>query len=460
MHRCNRRDFLRATGLAAAAAMPVAAAGSRLFAAQKSARRPNIVFVFADQMRAHAMGCMGNKQVITPHLDKLASEGLLVTNGISTQPVCTPYRAQLMTGRYGHSTGVIYNDIRLPDSEVVISELMKKHGYTTGYIGKWHLAGNRDNPVDAKSRRGWDFWAVRNCSHQHFKPEYWLNDAKEPISVPGWEPDVQTELAVEFIKKNKQAPFCLFLSFGPPHNPYKAPGKYVEMYKDKKLSLRPNVPGGKTENLLQYYAMTTSLDTCIGRINDALDDAGISEDTIVVFTSDHGDMLGSQGHRLKQRPWEESINIPFIIRYPRKIEAGQRRDWIVSSVDVMPTLLGLCDIFIPPQVQGLDYSATFLGKSSTQRDAAFLFNVHAGGGPGTDWRGIRTKEWTYAYHFSGDWVMYDLKNDPYQLKNLIDNPKFAAKKEELREQLESMRKTLGESLPLKGKNPDPIRLPV
>ncbi len=460
MHRCNRRDFLRATGLAAAAAMPVAAAGSRLFAAQKSARRPNIVFVFADQMRAHAMGCMGNKQVITPHLDKLASEGLLVTNGISTQPVCTPYRAQLMTGRYGHSTGVIYNDIRLPDSEVVISELMKKHGYTTGYIGKWHLAGNRDNPVDAKSRRGWDFWAVRNCSHQHFKPEYWLNDAKGPISVPGWEPDVQTELAVEFIKKNKQAPFCLFLSFGPPHNPYKAPEKYVEMYKNKKLSLRPNVPGGKTENLLQYYAMTTSLDTCIGRINDALDDAGISEDTIVVFTSDHGDMLGSQGHRLKQRPWEESINIPFILRYPRKIEAGQRRDWIVSSVDVMPTLLGLCDIFIPPQVQGLDYSATFLGKSSTQRDAAFLFNVHAGGGPGTDWRGIRTKEWTYAYHFSGDWVMYDLKNDPYQLKNLIDNPKFAAKKEELREQLESMRKTLGESLPLKGKNPDPIRLPV
>jgi arylsulfatase A-like enzyme len=451
---------LRATGLAAAAAMPVAAAGSRLFAAQKSARRPNIVFVFADQMRAHAMGCMGNKQVITPHLDKLASEGLLVTNAISCQPVCSPYRAQLMTGRYSHSTGVIHNEIRLPDSEVVISELMKKQGYATGYIGKWHLAGYRSNPVDAKSRRGWDFWAVRNCSHQHFKPEYWLNDAKEPISVPGWEPDVQTELAVEFIKKNKQAPFCLFLSFGPPHNPYKAPEKYVGMYKDKKLSLRPNVPGGKTENLLQYYAMTTSLDTCMGRINDALDDAGISEDTIVVFTSDHGDMLGSQGHRLKQRPWEESINIPFIIRYPRKIEAGQRRDWIVSSVDVMPTLLGLCDISIPPQVQGLDYSATFLGKSSTQRDAAFLFNVHAGGGPGTDWRGIRTKEWTYAYHFSGDWVMYDLKNDPYQLRNLIDNPKFAAKKKELREQLESMRKTLGESLPLKGKNPDPIRLPV
>jgi len=450
MKTLTRRQFIKT----AAAAMPVAVAGCRLFAAQKSAKRPNIVFVFADQMRAHAMGCMGNKQVITPHLDKLASEGLLVTNGISCQPVCSPYRAQLLTGRYGHSTGVIHNDIRLPDSEVVISELMKKQGYTTGYIGKWHLSGNRDNPVDAKSRRGWDFWAVRNCSHQHSKPEYWLNDAKEPVRVPGWEPDVQTDLAVKKKKKNKQA------SFGPPHNPYVAPEKYVEMYKGKELTPRPNVPGGKTTNLCQYYAMVTSLDSCMGRINDALDEAGISEDTIVVFTSDHGDMLGSQGHRLKQRPWEESINIPFILRYRRKIKKDQRHDWIVSSVDVMPTLLGLCDMSIPAQVQGLDYSSTFLGKSRTQRDAAFLFNVHKGGGPKTDWRGIRTKEWTYAYHYSGDWVLYDLKNDPYQLKNLIDDPKFAAKKNQLHEQLESMRKALGESLPLKGKMPDPIRLPV
>jgi arylsulfatase A-like enzyme len=456
MKTLTRRQFVKT----AAAAMPVAIAGCQLAATEKSARRPNIVFVFADQMRAHAMGCMGNKQVITPHLDKLASEGVLVTNGISAQPVCSPYRAQILTGRYGHSTGVIHNDIRLPDSEIVISELMKKQGYATGYIGKWHLCEYRSNPVDAKSRRGWDFWAVRNCSHQHLKPEYWLNDSKEPIRVPGWEPDVQTDLAVKFIKKNKQGPFCLFLSFGPPHNPYVAPDKYVEMYKNKKLTPRPNVPGGKTTNLLQYYAMTTSLDTCMGRINDALDEAGISEDTIVVFSSDHGDMLGSQGHRLKQRPWEESINIPFIIRYPRKIKARQRRDWIVSSVDVMPTLLGLCDMSIPSQVQGLDYSSTFLGKSKKERDAAFLFNVHKGGGPKTDWRGIRTKEWTYAYHFSGDWVLYDLKNDPYQLKNLIDDPKFAAKKNQLREQLESMRKTLGESLPLKGKMPDPIRLPV
>ena len=455
MKTLTRRQFVKT----AAASMPIAALGCQLAAVQNPAGRPNIVFVFADQMRAHAMGCMGNKQVITPHLDKLASQGLLVTNGISCQPVCSPYRAQLMTGRYGHSTSVIHNDIRLGDSEVVISELMKRQGYATGYIGKWHLCENRSNPVDAKSRRGWDFWAVRNCSHKHLEPEYWLNDSKESIRVPGWEPDVQTDLAVEFIKKNKQAPFCLFMSFGPPHNPYKAPEKYVEMYKDRKLTERPNVPDGNTKRLRQYYAMVTSLDACMGRINDVLNEAGVSKDTIVIFSSDHGDMLGSQGHRLKQRPWEESINIPFIVRYPRKVKARQRRDWIVSSVDVMPTLLGLCDISIPAQVQGMDYSATFIGESKKQRDAAFLFNVHRGGGPNTDWRGIRTKEWTYAYHYSGDWVMYNLKNDPYQLKNLIGDPKYAAKKKQLKEQLESMRKALGESLPLAGEKPAPIRLP-
>jgi len=161
--KLTRRQFIKI----ASVVMSAAATGKQLFASQKLAKGPNIVFVFADQMRAHAMGCMGNRQVITPHLDKLAGEGLLVTNGISCQPVCSPYRVQLLSGRYGHSTGVIHNDIRLPDSEVVISELMKKQDYATGYIGKWHLSGNRDDPVDAKNRRGWDFWAVRNCSHEH-----------------------------------------------------------------------------------------------------------------------------------------------------------------------------------------------------------------------------------------------------------------------------------------------------
>ncbi len=445
MIKMTRREFVTA----AAASMPAVLAGRAFGAANASAKGPNVVFVFADQMRAHAMGCMGNKDVMTPHMDQLAAEGVLVTNGISAQPVCTPYRAQLLTGRYGHATGVIHNDIRLPDSETLISELMKQNGYSTGYIGKWHLSGDREDPVDAISRRGWDFWAVRNCSHKHLKPVYWLNDATEPVEVPGWEPDVQTDLAVEFIQQNRDNPFCLFVSYGPPHNPYKAPAKYQKMYEGKKLTLRPNVPSDKPmKDIREYYAMVTSLDDCMARISTALKKSGVAENTILVFTSDHGDMLGSQGERLKQRPWEESINIPFMVRYPDKIKAGQRKDWIVSSVDVMPTLLGLCDIAVPTHVQGFDYADTFIGKSESERDAAFLFNVAAGSGPPLDWRGIRTKEWTYAYNKEGDWVMYDLKNDPYQLRNLINDPAYSEKKQELKQQLDAMRSELGESIPL------------
>jgi len=454
MRQLSRRRFLK---VSAAGASLFAVGGLRAAAIRKD--KPNIVFVFADQMRACAMGCMGNEQVITPNLDKLAASGLLVTNAISCQPVCTPFRGHLMTGRYGHATGLIHNDIKLPDSETTIAEVLKDRGYQRGYIGKWHLNGDRRDPIAPENRQGWDYWAVRNCSHRHFSPVYWLNNDKKPTTPKGWEPEVQTDLAIDYIKSHKDNPFCLFLSFGPPHNPYKAPQRYLAKYADRKLTKRPNAPGDNTRSLLNYYAMVTSLDDCIGRIVKAIDAAGIAEDTVLCFSSDHGDMLGSQGHVLKQRPWEESINIPFILRYPRKIKCAQKRDWLVASVDIMPTLLGLAGATIPKQVHGMDLSAKFCGTSKTGRDAAFLFNVHRGGGPGCDWRGIRTKKWVYAYHKFGDWVLYDLENDPYQLKNLVDDPRHAAKKKQLAGQLAAMRKDLGENIPLGGKAPAPIRLP-
>lgn len=422
--------------------------------------RPNIVFVFADQMRAHAMGAMGNPEVITPHLDELAAQGLLLSNAISGQPVCSPFRAQLMTGRYSHSTGVIHNDVRLPDDALIFPQVLQQHGYTTAYIGKWHLSGDRDDPVDAVSRRGWDYWAVRNVSHQHDQPRYWVNDATEPITPEGWEPDLQTDLAIEFIEANAQRPFSVFLSYGPPHNPYElVPQRYVEMYAGSRLAGRPNVPIDNEDTLRLYYAAITSIDANIGRLSDALEQAGVADNTIFVFTADHGDMLGSQGHALKQRPWEESINIPFILRYPEKIEAGQERDWLVATVDMMPTVLGLVDIAVPETVEGLDLSALFVGTSTEEREAVFLFNVHRGGGPGTDWRGIRTKEWIYAHHYAGDWVLYDLINDPYELRNLIDDDDYATTKQALQRQLRELRDTLGEAIPLVGTDPDPIRLP-
>jgi arylsulfatase A-like enzyme len=211
------------------------------------------------------------------------------------------------------------------------------------------------------------------------------------------------------------------------------------------------VPGGNPGALKSYYAAITSLDDCLGRIMKALADAGVADDTILCFSSDHGDMFGSQGQSMKQRPWEESINIPFILRFPEKVKAGQRRDWIVSSVDVMPTLLGLSDIAIPANVQKMNLASLFRGKPSQERDAAFLFNQNAGTGPGTDWRGIRTKDWIYAFHAHGDWVMYDLKHDPYELKNLVGDPAYKERRDQLAAQLSAIRKQWGEHIPLTGK---------
>ncbi|MDA0349979.1 MAG: sulfatase [Verrucomicrobia bacterium] len=417
----KRRDFLKT-----AVAGVTATAASNLYAADRS-DCPNVVFLLADQMRAHSMHCMGDPQVITPNLDKLASQGLMTTNMIAASPVCTPYRGQLMTGRYGHATGVVHNDIKLPNSETTIADQIKKHGYHTGYIGKWHLAGHRKNPVAKEDRRNWDFWAVRNCSHAHFEPQYWVNNETEAVTVNGWEPEVQTDVAIEYIRQQKNNPFFLMVSYGPPHNPYKAPERFVKQYEGRKLEDRPNVPPPDKKDqdqLLHYNAMITSLDECVGRISAELQRSGLAENTIFVFTSDHGDMLGSQGHKLKQRPWEESINVPFIIRQPGKIKPGQKRDWIVSSVDLMPTLLGLCGAEIPDAVQGIDHTNQFHGRADEIRDSAFLFNTHNGGGPGCDWRGIRTKDWVYAYHMEGDWILYDLKKDPYQLNNLVDQSKY------------------------------------
>ena len=453
----KRRDFFKA----AAAGIAATATRSRLLAADRKTR-PNVVFLFADQMRAHDLGCMGNDQVITPHLDKLASEGLAVENMIAASPVCTPYRGQLMTGRYGHATGVVHNDIKLPNSEITIADQMKQAGYHTGYIGKWHLAGHRDNPVAKEDRRNWDFWAVRNCSHKHFDPQYWINDDAEATTVDGWEPEVQTDVAIEYIREHRAHPFFLAVSYGPPHNPYRAPERFVKQYEGRELEDRPNVPPRSEKDkdqLLHYDAMITSLDECVGRISAALDRAGLTDNTILVFTSDHGDMLGSQGHRLKQRPWEESINVPFIVRQPGRIKAGQKRDWMVSSVDLMPTLLGLCGATIPSQVQGIDQSGLFQGNDGEKRESAFLFNTHNGGGPGCDWRGIRTKDWVYAFHMEGDWILYDLKSDPYQLENLAGRPEFQSKRNELRRALDQQRLELGENLPLNGELPDPVRLP-
>ncbi|WP_435009175.1 sulfatase family protein [Tundrisphaera lichenicola] len=397
------------------------------------AHRPNILLILPDQWRGMDLGCMGNAEVRTPHLDRLASQGVLFRNTFANTPVCCPARAILLTGKYPHKNGMVANDLRLRESETTLAEILDKAGYRTGFIGKWHLDGGKRQPgfvPPGPRRQGFEYWAASECSHTHFHPTYFL-DTDRPITEDRFEPEVWTDRAIEFLGQGGDAPFFLVVSMGPPHDPYGAPEKFMNLYDPARLTLRPNWegndPGAARKQLAAYYAAMTAVDEQVGRLMEALEDSGRAKDTIVVFTSDHGDMLGSQGQRLKRKPWEESIRVPGIVRYPARIEAGRTLDALLSHVDLAPTLLALSGLPAPAGMQGTDLSWVVLGTTDRGPDSAFfqIFVPFAGDGTPHPWRGIRTDRWMYARTEAGPWVLYDLEEDPYEQKNLARDPAHA-----------------------------------
>ena len=412
-------------------------------------KRPNLLFVFADQMRGQDMGCGGNDQIFTPNLDKLAQQGVRLTNAISTYPVCCPARAMLLTGRYPLSNTVITNGPALPDSEVTIAEILKDAGYQTGYIGKWHLNGHigmntedRQFVPPGPKRHGFDYWAAANISHKYFDSFYY-RDSDEKIPIPGWEPDTQTDLTIKYMEEhNDNRPFCLFLSWGPPHEPYIAPENYKKMYDPEKITLRDNVFLADKKIIATYYAAITSLDRNMGRLMAALERLGIADDTIVVFSSDHGEQLFSLYLFHKQWPYEETINVPFIIRYPKMLKSGTVQTVLLGTPDIMPTLLSLCGVKIPETVEGRDLSLFITGDFSEPEPDSVLIEVINPCAVVQDrsgmraWRGVRTKRYTYAKFHDEEWLLIDNKYDPYQRRNLIYNPDYDEVKTELRDKLE------------------------
>ncbi len=383
---------------------------------------------------------MGDPEVRTPHIDRLAAQGILFRNTFANTPVCCPARAILLTGKYAHRNGMVANDLRLRESQVTIAEILASHGYRTGFIGKWHLDGGKRLPgfvPPGPRRQGFDFWAASECDHRHFRPTY-FRDTDRPIVENRFEPEVWTDQAVEFLKQVGENPFFLVVSMGPPHDPYGAPERFRKLYDPSKLKVRPNwvegVPGADRKAIANYHAAMTAVDEQVGRLMKALEDVGRAEDTIVLFTSDHGNMIGSHGKRLKRKPWEESIRVPGIVRYPAKVQAGRTSEALLSHVDLAPTLLALCGLPVPDEMQGTDLSGVVLGRTDRGPDSAFfqIFVPFAGGELTHPWRGIRTERFMYARTEAGPWVLYDLKGDPYEKKNLADDPAHA----DLRKQME------------------------
>jgi arylsulfatase A-like enzyme len=417
--------------------------------AAAKARRPNVLLIIADEWRAQATSWNGDTNVSTPNLDRFARESLSFDRAVSNLPVCCPARASIMTGQYPLTHGVFINDVELKPKGATLGQTFQNAGYRTGYIGKWHLYGSPDGkygrrlaPVPRDKRFGFEYWKACECTHDYNHSLYYDGDDPQPKYWPGYDASSQTDDAIGFIERSakRSDPFLLCLSLGPPHFPYgTAPAEFQDQYRLRPISLRPNVPGGKraeaTEILRGYYAHMAALDACFERLFRSLDRAGIAEDTIVVFTSDHGDMMLSQGLTTKLYPWDESVRIPMLIRYPRKLgRKGSRVTTAFGMPDLMPTVLALAGLPIPDNVEGSD-------RLQQRSDASLLMLpvpiTEARRYGFAEYRGLRTERHTYVRSIHGPWLLYDNEKDPYQMHNLIGAAESARLRSELDRRLDA-----------------------
>jgi len=382
-------------------------------------RTPNLLFVVADAWRGVTLPSAGDPNLRAPNLARLAREGADCRRTYTSYPVCCPSRAAMLTGKFPHAAGVTRNHALLPLAQPTMSAALKQAGYRTGYIGKWHLDGE-ENPgfVPPQRRRGFDYWAAYNVQHQHFGSVY-FRDTPVPIPAPGFEPDHLTDLEVDFLRQPSRQPFFLYLSIVAPHAPLTPPPRHAT-YDPASLKLRNNVPKNAEaearKSLAGYYGLCSAVDECVGRLLATLDDRRLVDDTIVVFTGDHGESLGSHGVEEIDLPYEEVSRIPFLMRYPRRIRASTTIDTPVSNVDFAPTLLALCGVSPPKGMQGENLT----GVLTQGRRPARVIYCEGGVYQPQPWRmAVRGNYKLVTDAALSPTQFYDLAEDPYELDDRV-----------------------------------------
>jgi arylsulfatase A-like enzyme len=438
-----------------------------------SPTRPNLVFVFPDQLRARSLGYAGDEQAVTPRIDQFATQSADFSNAVASAPVCTAYRATLLTGKYTTSHAMVINELRMNPRQRCLGHLLTEAGYHTGYIGKWHLYANQlGNHYDARNsfvprgphRLGFEGeWMAYNFHHENYDTYYHTESPDKIFYGEGvYEPDAQTDMAIDFLQRaaGRAAPFALFLSWGPPHDPWmpdNVPARFWELFQDASFPNPPNYLPTDDEpycdawarlNAEQrrqleawrrgYYAQVASVDWNFGRLLDALDTLELADNTLVVFTSDHGEMFGAHGRRAKNIFYDEACRVPLLMRWPARIPAGISSDVCLSTVDLLPTLASMLQLDTPPSLEGMNLSHWAYGQSGPQPDAAFMqiCGATAAWEDGHEWRALRDKQYTYAvYRVDGKELLFDNLADPYQMRNLADSPAHAARMDAFRAQL-------------------------
>ncbi|MBS3761781.1 MAG: sulfatase [Planctomycetes bacterium] len=406
---------------------------------------PNLLFVFADQLGAAYMGCYGHPQVQTPNLDRLAGQSVFFRNAYTATPLCTPFRGTLFTGRYPVQTGIWRNSYRIPGSETTLAELFNEAGYATSYVGKWHLAGPpRKTWVPPIERGGFQDFIGWDCGHvRHINQEYFDGDDPEILKMSGHETDAMTDIARERLRRCAEGdkPFCMFVSYQAPHPFCEPPDEYLDLYRDRSLSYRPTVDhdarftgyGEESAEMPvrewteRYFGEISHLDAAIGRLLGELEGLGLADDTAVVFSSDHGDMGGCRGLFEKAVPYEEASWIPLIVRLPGQ-EKGRETDVLFSSVDFLPTLLGLCGLPPAGSAEGVDYAPLLRCEGDAERREHLIMQFEG-------WSCIRCGDDKLTLDPEGTIPreLYRLSDAPFEQTNLVAEAEEQRTVEELQE---------------------------
>ena len=401
-------------------------------------KKPNVLFILSDQHRFCDVGYAGNTQVDTPNLDALAAEGAYFSSAYSNCPLCVPARGTLLTGLHALKHGAAANDMPIIEATPSIAQVLNQAGYSTAYIGKWHLGGvPRDQFITEGRRLGFTYWNGCNCNHDYMNAYYDdNNNVRHPII--GYEPISQTSLALDYLdsQKDSEDPVALWLCFGTPHDPYLLqPKEDLDYYLEQNLTLRGNVDQVNMKDQITskpdaatayagYYGHIRQLDRQIGRIVDWLKANNEYDNTIIVYTSDHGDMLSSHGYLNKQLFYDESARIPFVLSWPGHVSSG-RRTQLISLVDAAPTILGLLNLSFAGVIDGRDVSPVLINPQAKGQDFVYFYSYvpchQAAHREIESWRAVTDGKLMYAVDQNQQPIcLYNLKQDPLQLHDLKD----------------------------------------
>ncbi|MCB0105956.1 MAG: sulfatase-like hydrolase/transferase [Caldilineaceae bacterium] len=426
-----------------------------------SQRKPNVIVFFTDQQRWDSTGVHGNPLDLTPNFDRMARQGVDVHYSFTCQPVCGPARSCLQTGMYATQTGVWKNSKSLAVDAKTLAHHFGEAGYATGYIGKWHLAA--EDPVPQQARGGYDYWLASNLLEFTSGPYdlVMYDNDNQPVKLPGYRVDAQTDAAIRYIDAHQSEPFFLFLSYIEPHHQnnlddYPPPDGYRARYTGKAIPPDLAALGGATHaHLGGYYGMIKRLDEALGRLLDALKSLGILDDTIILFTSDHGCHFKTRNAEYKRSCHESSVRVPTFLAGPG-FNGGGRLRQLVSLVDLPPTLLDAAGLPIPTSMQGRSILPLLRGEAADWPEEVFIQISEAQIG-----RAIRTTRWKYSVTVPGasgssapgsdryvEEFLYDLAADPHELTNLIHQAAFAPVKAQLRERLIARMVAAGEEAPM------------